>query len=204
MCVFPDGTCFRNGYQQQHDPTDLGFGEWYSTGSEFDASGKLSSWDSTSCEASKIASLAPAANTSGLTPSGLTPIPCDDATKVMMSTFSGKPDHLPEMCVDANSVAAVRCCSTSGAKVEMSAYFGSSSSSSPCFKQKTFQEADAICSRFNLRLCTRLEVIAGNSSSTGCGFDEERIWTSTTCDEPGKVVLKHRASMCMLILCVCR
>ena len=46
--------------------------------------------------------------------------------------------------------------------------------------KKTFNRAVAICSENGARLCTKNELEEKCSANTGCAFNEELIWSSTS------------------------
>ena len=71
----------------------------------------------------------------------------------------------------------VRCCCKNGAKVSMQKY--DTKFDRGCHGGKTYAEAALICSAKGLRLCTQPEMLAGRTSGTGCGYDTQRVWTST-------------------------
>jgi len=48
-----------------------------------------------------------------------------------------------------------------------------------CYASKTFLEAECICDRRDGRLCTKEEIEGSCSQGTGCGFDNQVVWTST-------------------------
>jgi hypothetical protein len=60
-----------------------------------------------------------------------------------------------------------------------------------CYPDKTFEAAALLCSRAvtNGRLCTSPEIEDGVTTGTGCNYDFERIWTSTSCGD-GKHITK--------------
>ena len=60
-----------------------------------------------------------------------------------------------------------------------------------CYPDKTFDDAALLCSRAvaNGRLCTSPEIEDGVTTGTGCNYDSERIWTSTSCGD-GKHITK--------------
>ena len=87
---------------------------------------------------------------------------------------------LTHVCTDSTTeTAAVRCCGKDGGKVAMAEYGGTAH---PCnnLQGKTFAEASTHCKTFDLRLCTTDEADADKTTGTGCGFDTQRIWTSST------------------------
>ncbi len=49
-----------------------------------------------------------------------------------------------------------------------------------CAEKMSFYQAEAYCASLGARLCTSEEVVNDCSSGTGCGFDTEMIWTSST------------------------
>lgn len=69
--------------------------------------------------------------------------------------------------------AAVRCCSHSGRHCATHALLGS------CVSSATFDEANAVCARNSLRLCSQYELEASTCCGTGCGFDGHSVWTNT-------------------------
>ena len=60
-----------------------------------------------------------------------------------------------------------------------------SASQEDCYDANTLVEAKTICEFVGARLCTRDELLAGASSSTGCGHDAHMIWSSTECGSEG-------------------
>jgi hypothetical protein len=48
-----------------------------------------------------------------------------------------------------------------------------------CNKGKNFQEADAICKAEDLQLCSEDQIMADITRGTGCGYDNEVVWTSS-------------------------
>ena len=48
-----------------------------------------------------------------------------------------------------------------------------------CANARTFSEAGDVCAKYGARLCTKNEVERGCVAQTGCGFDEQYIWSST-------------------------
>jgi len=48
-----------------------------------------------------------------------------------------------------------------------------------CLQAVTYAAAMELCSRHKFRVCTLDEL--NLQCGTGCGFDEERVWTSTPC-----------------------
>lgn len=98
----------------------------------------------------------------------------------MIKTLAGCPrsnaQKHPESCDAVAQKRSVRCCSMNGAAVSMSVY--------GCNADRTYQEAIAICSSNNLRLCSLLEISSNQACGTGCGFDGQRIWTLTSCRSP--------------------
>ena len=43
----------------------------------------------------------------------------------------------------------------------------------------SYADAEALCLGMGARLCTFDEIGSGEATGTGCGFDNERVWTST-------------------------
>ena len=54
--------------------------------------------------------------------------------------------------------------------------WGESDAGWPCTRDKAFAEAKAICEAAGARLCTAVELAAGCTQGSGCGFDFELIW----------------------------
>lgn len=54
-----------------------------------------------------------------------------------------------------------------------------------CYKDKTFEESEDLCYRAGGRLCTSDEIERGATTGTGCLYDFEHVWTSTTCGSGG-------------------
>jgi len=78
---------------------------------------------------------------------------------------------------------AVRCCSDSfvnGFEQKFGCEtYGTSKLGGTCHSHKSFQEAMDICEGENGRLCTREEMEADCTRNTGCGFNDNLIWTSS-------------------------
>jgi hypothetical protein len=56
-----------------------------------------------------------------------------------------------------------------------------------CHSESTYDEASNICERNGARLCTFVEIYVNHCARlSGCGFDSELVWTSTTFGELGK------------------
>ena len=76
----------------------------------------------------------------------------------------------------------VWCCSDSpisGWSEKCSGVWGESKfGSDGCFKEKTFEEAENICSLYGGRLCTIEELEGSCTKGTGCRYDAEMIWSS--------------------------
>jgi hypothetical protein len=49
-----------------------------------------------------------------------------------------------------------------------------------CSGLKTFAQAEAYCSAAGARLCTASELSADEPATTGCGYDAQRVWSSTS------------------------
>ncbi|MEO1268673.1 MAG: hypothetical protein AAFX99_11285, partial [Myxococcota bacterium] len=50
-----------------------------------------------------------------------------------------------------------------------------------CSGPTTYMEAEAICEGLGARLCTLEEVENDETRGTGCGYDDSRIWTQSSC-----------------------
>jgi len=112
------------------------------------------------------------------------------ATPLEVKTLNGNPGASanPEMCYSSSALLGVRCCQDGGGKVWMKDY-GCTGDCSNC-KDKTYEEAVAVCEDSGYRLCT-LEEAKGQATcstsqycSTGCGMNGYRFWTSTVCIVP--------------------
>jgi len=84
----------------------------------------------------------------------------------------------------------VRCCSDvakdgwtkrSGCNVWVESNFG------VCHRNKNFLEAECICEKYDARLCTKAEIEGNCSRGTGCGMDNQLVWTSTPDDSADTV-----------------
>ena len=73
----------------------------------------------------------------------------------------------------ADATVFVRCCGANGGRIQMNTY--------GCNGQKSFTQASGICDTNGLRLCTPSEILAGKTKHTGCGYDSQLVWTSTSC-----------------------
>jgi len=51
-----------------------------------------------------------------------------------------------------------------------------------CYAGKTFKQAESICYEAGARLCTYDDIEAGVTTGTGCNYDFEHVWTSTSGD----------------------
>ena len=49
-----------------------------------------------------------------------------------------------------------------------------------CHGEHTFEESKEICSSYGGRLCTIDEIQDKQAQGTGCGYDAQRIWSSST------------------------
>eukprot|EP00298_Acanthocystis_sp_HF-20_P017674 c21803_g1_i3.p1 GENE.c21803_g1_i3~~c21803_g1_i3.p1 ORF type:complete len:1064 (-),score=458.95 c21803_g1_i3:71-3262(-) len=89
-------------------------------------------------------------------------------------SLAGNPRFLsrfPVKCSPNEQKLAVRCCHPQF-KVSMAQY--------GCNKDKTYDEANAICKSKGLSLCSLDQIKKCNTCGTGCGYDAARIWTSST------------------------
>jgi hypothetical protein len=53
-----------------------------------------------------------------------------------------------------------------------------------CQTSNSWRHAAAVCAASGARLCTLVELEAGEAAGTGCGFDSQRTWTSTVSQCP--------------------
>jgi len=81
-----------------------------------------------------------------------------------------------------SDTAAVRCCKgfsiwKPSPRVAMENY--------GCHENKTLEEAYNICKKKDLNLCSEAQIESDDTAGTGCGFDNEVVWTSTkgTCTD---------------------
>jgi len=51
-----------------------------------------------------------------------------------------------------------------------------------CSGQVTWDDATSFCGAVGARLCTAAELSAKETSSTGCKYDKQLLWSSTECD----------------------
>merc|ERR1711862_762691 len=77
----------------------------------------------------------------------------------------------------------VRCCSDSPKegwrKRRRCAVWAQSNFDGVCHSAKNFFEANCICEKYDARLCTKAELNKNCARGTGCGFDNNLIWTET-------------------------
>lgn len=77
----------------------------------------------------------------------------------------------------------VRCCSDAPAdgfqRASGCSVYATSIVGGTCHTHKTFRQALDICEAEGARLCTREEMDAGCTVNTGCGFNNNLIWTSS-------------------------
>jgi len=92
------------------------------------------------------------------------PVECasDDATKG--STMGD---------TDTDNIA-VQCCAINGPSADRVG----------CKKGVSFDVAEAYCEENGHRLCTKDEVLTDIGKMTGCGFNDDHVWTSTPCSLP--------------------
>jgi hypothetical protein len=110
-----------------------------------------------------------------------------DDQPLTYKTLAGNPRCKLAICrrkpkdTPATARLAVRCCTKTGGRVMMNKY--------GCNNKKTYQQANAICTRKGYRLCSLEEVEKCVTCGTGCGYDFQRIWTSTS-DKKQNIVTK--------------
>jgi len=51
-----------------------------------------------------------------------------------------------------------------------------------CYERKTYKAAMYLCARMHLHICSAEEIGSSLQCGTGCGFDAQRVWTSTPCE----------------------
>lgn len=79
----------------------------------------------------------------------------------------------------------VRCCSDSYKpgwlqNVGCGVWAESDISGNRCIHSATYDSARAICESEGARLCTKDEILADCAAGSGCGFDSQVVWTSTS------------------------
>jgi hypothetical protein len=100
-------------------------------------------------------------------------------------TFPGTCSETPYLSDDTD-LHEVRCCSdvalTGWTKHMSCDVWGESvfGAESTCYDSQTYQQAELICAQYNGRLCTKEELEAGCTRSTGCGHDTDLVWSSST------------------------
>lgn len=103
-------------------------------------------------------------------------------------TVVGNPayDVADEAASETTGTATVRCCSIAGdsctsewPNADGSILGGAGTEADGCFSDQTYAQAEAICSARGQRLCTKVEMDSGVCSGTGCGHDDDLVWTST-------------------------
>merc|ERR1712013_331242 len=82
---------------------------------------------------------------------------------------------------DATKGSTMGDTNTDNIAVQCCAIDGSSADRPGCVEGVTFYEAEAHCASEGLRLCTKDEVLTDMGKSTGCGFSDDHVWTSTPC-----------------------
>jgi hypothetical protein len=95
----------------------------------------------------------------------------------------GKSSPAKAICLRAKEGAAtelkvvVRCCSLDG-----NACHSKDAERNKCFgRARSFSEATTMCNRHGYRLCTQKELRSIKCCGTGCGYDDELAWSSSTC-----------------------
>ena len=91
-----------------------------------------------------------------------------------------------------------KCCSELADELGFANKFGSDEvcgdsawNGQACKKAATFRRAKVICSRAGARLCTRKELLQGETKRTGCKMEGMQVWTSSSCDSrSGRVTAK--------------
>eukprot|EP00928_Gymnodinium_smaydae_P004107 TRINITY_DN11432_c0_g1_i2.p1 TRINITY_DN11432_c0_g1~~TRINITY_DN11432_c0_g1_i2.p1 ORF type:complete len:932 (-),score=86.27 TRINITY_DN11432_c0_g1_i2:146-2863(-) len=126
----------------------------------------------------KVTSTSMPSSPSPTAPTPVTPAPTPSPTPVPdYATVGGCPPRGGAIEYRATSTtAAVRCCNSDGS--------GVASSVAGCKNGKTLAQAQQHCSSKGKRLCTLYEILDGNTCSKGCGFDSQRIWTSSSITDP--------------------
>jgi hypothetical protein len=106
------------------------------------------------------------------------------------STAASACKNDPVREADPNQLHEVRCCSDTSlgngwkqhANCQAAGFgtWGESDISGVCNRAKTYNEAVDICEAVGARLCTEEELLADCARGTGCGFDREYNWSSST------------------------
>jgi hypothetical protein len=52
-----------------------------------------------------------------------------------------------------------------------------------CYTQATQAQATATCKAIGARLCTKVELMKGEATATGCGHDNRPVWSSSLCGD---------------------
>lgn len=92
----------------------------------------------------------------------------------------------PSECVADTDSHAVRCCSDTQKegkwkKKRKCRVWGGSDEGWPCKSAASFKDAEEVCENEGARLCTQREIEEKCTKGTGCSFDNELVWTSTSC-----------------------
>lgn len=106
------------------------------------------------------------------------------AMKPCHMTMSGHPRNVasnPPTCSPDTTRLSVRCCAKDGSRVPMVRY--------GCNTGMNYDQAVKICAQKRLRLCSLQEIKQCATCGTGCGYDMQRIWTSSTSDEASIIKL---------------
>jgi len=84
--------------------------------------------------------------------------------------------HHVRCCADTNPGGEWVSCSINGGTV-----FGESEvdADGTCLEDATWQQATDACAALNARLCTKEEMLGDCTRGSGCGHDNEMVWTST-------------------------
>ena len=119
-----------------------------------------------------------------LPPPPLPPPPSASPSTALRFVECGRVGNCAEPAgwVAASELHEVRCCSDTrinrwSKRSESCPWADSVDGMGGCHSDKTFAEAEAICIEAGARLCTKDELEADCTASTGCGHDSDLIWS---------------------------
>ncbi|KAL7548652.1 hypothetical protein ACHAWF_011924 [Thalassiosira exigua] len=103
--------------------------------------------------------------------------------KVVCGSTNGYCHNSPVLVANADEIHAVRCCSETAkegwAKQSQCDVWGESHLPT-CNAASTYSEAEVICAANDARLCTESELLDDCAHGSGCGFNDVRVWSSST------------------------
>ena len=99
--------------------------------------------------------------------------------EIRTTMYQGKPHNYPKHG-KATGIANVQCCTYDGKKAYRSnkqKWYKKKGKKFHCESGKTRDQANQICTRANMRLCTAKEACFQDlGAGTGCNFDQHNVW----------------------------